>query len=321
MSTPSSDSHQDTTAGFLHFLSQPKMLKSTATPGYRRSVGAILGLAIGLTYGFVSQGINKLSMPDIPYLQHPLGLAGNLWVIVISGIVIGFVCAAPKSSISGAVRASVVVVLAVMIQWLASYKAGLAVFPSAEIIILGIGILFVGAIPAMLLLRWAIDIQTESMHKPVLAWSRIRIPLIILVLVGFAGTFQIYLDNVRLAFVDLHALIQAGLSVSNPADLPPALREENNVIGFLDFATRDYVLEESSIDRLWTDLTSLAEIGDVVIMARFKRGEILACAYGASGIRLRCKSYIDASVFQRIASTYMTISRAGVRGSNLLFSR
>jgi hypothetical protein len=304
MSAPSSDSHQDTTASFLHFLSQPKMVKSIATPGYRRSVGAILGLAIGLTYGFVSQGINKLSMPDIPYLQYPLGAAGNFLLIVISGIVIGFVCAAPKSSIRGAICASVFVVLAVMVQWLASYRAGLAIFPSAQLIIFGLGVLFIVAIPAVLLLRWAIDIQTESTHKPVWAWTRIRIPLVILVLVSLAGTFQIYLDNVRLAFIDLQALIQAGLSVSNPADLPPALREGDNVIGFLDFATPDYTLEQSSIDKLWTDLTSPAEIGDIVLVARFKRGGILACAYDASGIRLRCRSYIDASAFQRIASTY-----------------
>jgi hypothetical protein len=309
MSTPSSDSHQDNTTNFFRTLSQTKIVTSAAKPGYRRLVSGILGMAIGLTYGFVSQCINKLSMPDIPYVQHPLGLAGNLLIIVISGIVIGFVCAAPESSSNGAVRASAVVVLAVMFQWLAAYKAFLAILPPTYLIVFGIGAIFIGAIPAMMLLRLAIDIQTESMHKPVWAWTRIRVPLGILALVSFAGTFQIYPDNVRLAFTDLHALIRAGLSVADPADLPPALREENNVIGFLDLATSDYTLEETSINKLWIDLTTPTEIGDTVIMARFKRGGILACAYNASGVRLRCKSYIDASVFQQVASAYITISR------------
>jgi hypothetical protein len=316
MSTPSSDSHQDGANNFFSTLAQTKTVSSPARPGYRRLVGTLLGLAIGLTYGFVSQGINKLSMPGIPYLQHPSGLAGNLLIIVISGVVIGFVCAAPKSSSNGAVRASMVVVLAVTFQWLASYRAGLAIFPPTHLIVFGIGAMFIGAIPAMMLLRLAIDIQTESRHKPVWAWTRIRVPVGILALVGFAGIFQIYPDNVRLAFADLHALIQAGLSVEDPADLPLALREENSVIGFLDFATADYVLEESSIDRLWIDLTTPDELGDTVLMARFKRGGILACAYNASGVRLRCKSYIDASVFQQVASAYLTISRSSPMGQS-----
>ena len=129
-------------------------------------------------------------------------------------------------------------------------------------------------------------------------------PLFILALVSFAGTFQVYSPPVQTAFADLHTLIQTGLVVTNPADLPPALRDDNSVVGFLDYAGSDYTLEESSIGKLWQDLVAPDDLSDVVLMARFKRGGILACAYSALGVRLRCKSYIDAPVLQRVAAIY-----------------
>jgi len=99
---------------------------------------------------------------------------------------------------------------------------------------------------------------------------------------------------------DLHALIQTGLSVSDVADLPPSLREEHDVTGFLDYATSDYTLESSSDLDLKDDLTAPSEKYNLVILARFKSNWILACAYDETGNRSRCKSYVNPKFFQRI---------------------
>jgi hypothetical protein len=122
--------------------------------------------------------------------------------------------------------------------------------------------------------------------------------LFILALVGFAGTFQIYSPPVQAAFTDMHALIQTGLAVADPADLSPALRDKNTALGFLDYATPDYTLEHISSGKLVQDLTLPDESGNIVIMARFQQGGILACAYTFLGVRLRCRSYSDAAAFQ-----------------------
>ena len=43
----------------------------------------------------------------------------------------------------------------------------LAVLPPTYLIVFGIGAVFIGAIPAMMLLRLAIDAQAEALHLPV----------------------------------------------------------------------------------------------------------------------------------------------------------
>ncbi|MBI5565664.1 MAG: hypothetical protein HY870_12290 [Chloroflexi bacterium] len=302
MTAPSSDIQPDAIVDSFRAAWQAKAAlppRPIATPAYRRRVGLLLGIAIAVMYGFVSQVINKLAMPDVPFSQHPIGLIGNLVIIVISGVAIGLVCAAPERSSNGVVRASAVVVLAVIAQALAAYAAFSDPLPPALVAAIGIGLLYITALPAMMLLRLAIDNQTEALDKPVWAWERIRIPLGILALVSVAGAFAIYPQHVQTGFVDLQALIQSGLAVRDPADLPSALSEENNVGGFLDFATADYTLEQSLDFDLRSDLTFEDEVGNAIIVARFKRGAILACAYSPTGDRLRCKSYLTAAFFQR----------------------
>lgn len=298
MSTPHPDSHQDNVVNFFQTLSKGKIDIPVATPGYRRWVGAILGAVFGVAYGFVSQGINKLSLPDVPYIQYPFGLAGNLAIVVLGGLAIGFICAVPESFSDGSSRASLVAVAVLTVQWLATLQASFAIFPPIYMIFLAIGFFFMCSLAAMMLLRLAIDNQTEALHKPVWTWTRIRVPVVVLALVSFAGTFQIYSPPVQAAFTDMQALIQTGLTVADPADLPADLRDEHTSLSFPDYAVSDYTLEQSSSDKLWQDLTSPDESGDTVIMAHFQRGGILACAYDFLGVRLRCRSYSDASVLQ-----------------------
>jgi hypothetical protein len=302
MITPSPDNQPDAIIDSFRATWQAKAalpVRPIATPAYRRQVSVCLGIVIALVYGFVSHVINKLAMPDVPFSQHPLGLIGNLVIFVLSGVAISLACAAPDRSTDGVVRASGVVVLAVIIQWLVANPVFSGDSPLTFTTMLGLGLLYITALPAMMLLRLAIDNQTEALDKPVWAWVRLRVPLGILALVSVAGAFSIYPDHVRLAFIDLQALIQAGLSATGPADLPPGLREKNHVSGFLDFATADYTLEQSSDFDLRSDLTFEDEVGNAIIVARFKHGGILACAYNVSGDRLRCKSYLTAEFFQR----------------------
>src|SRR5512147_736131 len=101
MSTPSPDNQPDAIVDSFRATWQAKAAlppRPIATPGYRRRVGLLLGIVIALMYGFVSQVINKLAMPAVPFSQHPIGLIGNLVIIVISGMAIGLVCAVPDRS-------------------------------------------------------------------------------------------------------------------------------------------------------------------------------------------------------------------------------
>ena len=305
MSRPSSGSHQDESVGFFRTLSKSKVETSPAliaTPDYRRRVGLFLGVVIALMYGFTSQAINKLDLPTIPVAQPPFGLIGNLLILVVSGAAIGLVCALPKSSSDGVVRASAVSVVVIIIHWLLTNPVLSGGSQLTFTNMLGLFGLFITTIPAMMLLRLAIDNQTDTLEKPVWAWERIRVPLGILALVGVAGAFSVFPAHVQMAFKDLQALIQSGLTVSRSADLPPALREKNGVSNFLDFAAEDYTLEQSSSFELLADLSLDDERGNAILIARFPRGAIVACAYSPLGERLRCKSYVSAKFFQSVGS-------------------
>jgi len=302
MNTPSPDNRPDAIVDGFRATWQAKAAlppRPIATPDYRRRVGLLLGVVIAIVYGVVSQVINRLMLPEVPFVQPPLGLAGNLALYVICGAAIGLVCALPERSTDGVLRGSVVSVLAIIAQWLVANPLQPGDNPLTFTTILGFGLLFITAIPAMMLLRLAIDNQTEALDKPAWAWERSRVPLAIVAMIAAAGMFSIFPDHVRTGFIDLHALIQDGLSAASSAELPPALSKKNHVSDFLDFATADYTLEQSSSYKLWSDLTLEDEVGNAILVAHFKRGGILACAYSPKGERLRCKSYVTAEFFQR----------------------
>lgn len=302
MNTPSSDHRHDELIDAFRASRRAKAtvpVQPLATPAYRRRAGLLLGLLVAVMYGLVSQGVNRLALPGVPFVQPPADLVGNLLLILVSGAAIGLVCAAPEHSSDGVVRASAAAVLAVVVQWLTANPPTSVNSLLTLSNLFGLGLLYIGAFPAMMLLRLAVDNQTEALDKPIWAWGRLRAPLSVLALVAVAGAFSIFPDHIRAGFSDLHALIRAGLSVHDPAGLPPALRAENGVSSFLDFASADYTLEQSSDFELWSDLSLEDEVGNAILMARFPRGGIVACAYSLAGTRLRCRSYFTAAFFQR----------------------
>jgi len=291
---------------FFHTLSQAKQITvpEPLKPTSPRLVGLVLGAILGLVYGIISQIVNQLLMPGVPFAQYPFGLWGNCLISIMSGTIIGLVCATPRSSVTGAFLGSVVAAVVAILQWLAAQAASSAVLlkppvitPWAPFEIVFFLMLFV---PFMLLFRLAVDNQIESAHKPVWAWARLRVPLVLVVIVGAVGAFSLFPNHVQRAMTDMHALIQTGLSVSDAADLPPSLGEKHGVADFLDYATSDYTLESSQDLDMKNDLADPSEIYSLVIIARFKSNWILACSYDENGNRSRCKSYVTPEFFLRI---------------------
>ena len=70
---------------------------------YRRLLGPVLGAALGLAFGLVSQYGNAVLVPAIPFYQPPFGAAGNFLLCVAVGAVLGLVAAWPKLAIIGTI--------------------------------------------------------------------------------------------------------------------------------------------------------------------------------------------------------------------------
>lgn len=295
----------DHTVEFFQALTSAKQstaLKEPIKPPDSRLVGLGLGALLGLIYGVTSQVVNPLLVPGVPLAQYPFGPVGNCLVSIVSGAIIGLACALPRSSTNGIFLGTVVSATVALLQWWATHAASAVVILKLDSItpwtLLEMGFYVALFFPFMLLFRLAIDNQVESTHKPVWAWTRLRVPLLLVVILGVIGGFSIFPTHVQRALTDMHALIQSGLSTSNGVNLPSALAEEQGVAGFLYYATSDYLLEPSQDRSLRDELSTPDEDYTLVIIARFKNDWILACAYDENGDRSRCKSYVTPEFFQ-----------------------
>jgi hypothetical protein len=265
----------------------------------RLLVGLILGATIGVVYGFFSQAVNRLSLPDVPYAEYPFAMMINWAIGIVLGAGIGLACAGPQLFSKAIIVGGIVTFLAVMLQWLITQAKLTATLTPSPLWLIFLFFLFILAVVIAMLFRQAVDAQTEFADKPIWTWTRVRTLLVILVLSSLAGSFSIYPNYVLQGLKDMHALIQSGLSVSDPANLASDLRKENRVVDFLSRADSNYVLEQNRNGYLESDLNkNQYDPGNIAIVARFKSGWRLACAYNSAGMRLHCKSYADVNAFQ-----------------------
>lgn len=145
--------------------------------------------------------------------------------------------------------------------------------------------------PLMLSVRWAIDIQIELASQPLWSWRRLRGPLAALLLLGAGmSVLTLYSEDVRQAMIQMHGLIQEGLTTSSKNDLPPALNTDD-VHDFLVHAKSNYTLEQSYDDQYQRDFAATLSSDGPIILARFQNGWLLACRFSLQFKTLHCKSY------------------------------
>ena len=64
-------------------------------------VGTLLGAGLGLAYGLVSQWINAVAVPGVPFYQPPFGPLGNTALGLVVGAFLGLVTAWPHDAFVG----------------------------------------------------------------------------------------------------------------------------------------------------------------------------------------------------------------------------
>ena len=252
-----SDLSSSTTNNSADFFLQLSQGKQETPPPVQKSTrvitGLIMGMLLGLFYGLVTQFINSIFSPGVPFALYPFGLAGNIIASIVVWSIIGVVCAWPDSAITGAIVGCLAAAIAVIMMALAakppSTEPALAQFFSVSANLFSFLVFALLGIPLMLLVRWAIDVQGELALQPFWSWRRLRAPLAALVLLSVAMSILTLDDpNVQQAMVDMHGLIQKGLTASHAAQLPSALRA-NKVNDFLAHAIPNYTLEHTYEDQ------------------------------------------------------------------------
>lgn len=260
---------------------------------YRRIFGLLLSTLLGLTFGLVSQGINRLVLPGVPLYQPPFGPAGNAAVATLIGATLGGVAAWPAGSLRGTFTASgLAAALIVIVNFAAARvtergRAGMAMAAVFMLLPL-VGL----AAPLLGIFRWIVNRELEARQDFASAWYRVRGPLALVIVLGAAGAFALYPGEARQELAVMNALLRSGLNATATAELPPPLQAAE-LTDFLAQADASYILEwtRNDLNRFRIPRPGRNFDSHAVVVARFANGWRLACLFVAPGELPECRSW------------------------------
>lgn len=264
----------------------------SGTPvSYRRIFGLLLGTLLGLTYGLVAQGINRLVLPDVPLYQPPFGPAGNAVVAMLLGAALGGVTAWPAGSLRGTFTASgLAAALIVIVNFAAARvtergQAGVAVAAIFFMLPL-VGLL----VPLLGVFRWIVNRELDAQRDRATVWRRAAGPLALLIVLGAAGALALYPAEARQELTAMNALVRSGRNATAEADLPPPLQTAE-VAHFLAQAQEPYTLEwtRENLNRFRIPRPGRNFDNHAVVVARFAGGWRLACLFVSPGELPECR--------------------------------
>lgn len=259
----------------------------------RRGLGFALGALLGLAYGAVSQGINRIVLPGIPLYQPPYGPFGNTILTVLVGAGLGLATAWPVGGIQGTflgsgVAAGIIVgITFIGVNITEQTRAGLTV--AAAFILLPIAGMIV---PVLGFFRWLINQQIERLREAAPLRRRVWGPIGATLLTIGVAALSLYSGDARQELMALNTLLSAGSSAASPANLPPALRTAE-VGDFQTHTQSAYTLEwtRQNLNRFRIPRPGRNFDSHAVVLARFTDGWRLACLFVTPDEPPVCQSY------------------------------
>jgi hypothetical protein len=196
-----------------------------STHKYRRLAGLLFGAGLGLMFGLTSQLINRILLPGVPLYQPPLGPLGNILASLLTGALLGALCAWPQSSINGTFIASAFAAAVILVGNAVLAEPGRSPL-GTRLITSIVLILPFWALLAILIaaLRWGVNklVDAHADHLPIRA--RIAVPAVLLLIVGLVGAMSTYRGEARALLAQTHALLRAGQAATSVEELPAPLR-------------------------------------------------------------------------------------------------
>lgn len=248
---------------------------------YRRLTGALLSAGMGLAYGVVSQTINRINAPGIPFYQPPLGAALNIVLFTAVLGLIGLISAWPSSSVWGISLSTLVAGIIVQASALttraqettaeiATVLVTVFLFlPIAALCAIGTGVL-------RLVVNRQIVARADAMPVPRLMVA----PLALLVVMASLGFISLIPPDGIAVLSRMDAIVQDGLHASDIAGVPRPLRPPD-VERFSERARAGYTLgwQKSNLDRLKVPYRPGAESTRSAALIDFADGTRIVCMF------------------------------------------
>ena len=275
-----------------------KYTPDVASAIYRRWVGVLAGASMGLAYGLAAQLVNRLGTGASLY-QPPLGPLGNALLIAFIGALIGLATAWPAKAMTGILLGGVAgMALLLLRSWL--LPDTMAVFEQMGFVsnllfdLIALPFAFLIALPISLVLRWLVADLCDQRGHSVLSWRRLRLPVLVLAMMVFLGTWASYPRPVRETMRAMNGLMEAGMAATSPSQVPEPLRTGVGR-GLLNEGIGAYQLEwDAGVSKLSVGddgLGALSQPGSpITIRARFENGYSVSCRYTPPGATPRCRA-------------------------------
>jgi hypothetical protein len=249
----------------------------------RRMLGAVFGLLAGLVYGLISQTINQIALPGLPFLQEGLGPVGVILLTSLGGGLMGLLAAWPDEVIpgviSGALAAAAISTLSTIIAVRSSTVAVermASVFAVMFITFLPRAFIFA---PIAWLVRWIVGIWENEVVRETLSFRKMALSVVpLLVLAVVFGALALYPQDARYALKTTNEIVQAGMDANSYDQLPSVLRP---VDGFIQGAQGPYTLllgYDPDILPVQRPMTSYT-VQEYAVFVNFANGFRFGCAF------------------------------------------
>ena len=275
-----------------------KYTPDVASVTYRRWVGVIAGAAVGLAYGLAAQLVNRLGT-GAPLYQPPLGPLGNALLIACIGALIGLATAWPAKSMTGILLGAMAgMALLQLRSWV--LPDTMAVFEQMGFVsnlvfdLIALPFAFLIALPISLVLRWLVADLCDQRGHSILSWRRLRLPVLILAVMVFLGTWASFPRTVRETIRAMNGLMEAGMAATSPSQVPEPLRTGVGR-GLLNEGIGAYQLEwDAGVSKLSVGDNGVATLSQpgspITIRARFENGYSISCRYTPPGAIPICRA-------------------------------
>lgn len=258
----------------------------------RRRIGMFLGVALGLTYGLVSQLGNRMILAGIPLLQPPAGPVGNVLLSGILGGALGLLTTWPASTTKGIVLGSLAAALGLVARGILQVGAMLGA-PGAVLVavIFGVPVTWL-SVPVVALLRWSVGQQMEAQLDGTPLLARLGLPAIAMLVMAVLASFEILNPTARTELRRMDEMLTAAQAAASVAELPAPLAAPG-VVGYPLGPLTAYTLEWTNrdLDR-FIDLRPAANYDQhAAVVAHFADGYTLVCLYPTVNTSPHCATY------------------------------
>lgn len=258
----------------------------------RRTMGAVFGGLIALSYSLVAEYINVLALPGVPIYHSPPGRAESVWLGLLLGSVLGLIAAWPEDPAVGIMLSSLAGIVLSTIFGVIVSEGGAGQAASAFLVLiftfLPRAFLFVPLAGAVrwLVSRWESELRNIDFSVRKLLLSVLAAAL----LAGLVGVISLYPRDGRRAMRDMQALIQNGLRAASPADMPVELQALDH---FYRLAQGPYALELSNDSDRLPITRPEAPYGqdEFAVLVYFENGYRFGCVFPSEAFQPICREY------------------------------